>query len=318
MANVMSDAEDDGGRYEAKPANQMTTAPLLTILFSLPCPLPQDFGPENTIGSSAPIARHIGVADIDSDGVDDVIYASETTGAIGWLRNDGAGHFDGIRVISSEVTGVVSLELTDFDLDGDMDVLAASPDSGTVSWFVNDGPGVFGVERVIANHLGARSVQIADLNGDGFRDLLVSFTGGCAIYLSAGSLALSSPAIVALPGTTDPALVGVADIDLDGAIDLVASSTVGSEDMFFWLPGLTGGGFGALRPILTLPRSSHGVVGEAPVSGVLNDLDGDGLVDLLYVGSGRRQIEYSLNLGNGSFASYALQVKTSLVPMNSV
>src|SRR5690606_33245406 len=65
-------------------------------------------------------------------------------------------------------------ELVDFDRDGDIDVVA-SEYGGRLGWFQNDGSGHFSLQLVENNPLlFMRKASVADVNGDGNLDIVVS------------------------------------------------------------------------------------------------------------------------------------------------
>ena len=62
------------------------------------------------------------------------------------------------------------------DRDGDLDIVSASPLDDTIAWYENNG-GVnptFTAADIATNADEARNIHIADLDGDGDQDLMVS------------------------------------------------------------------------------------------------------------------------------------------------
>ena len=77
------------------------------------------------------------------------------------------------RTISREADGATGVITADLDDDGDLDVLSASPLDDKIAWYRNvDGAGTFGAQQIITTSAdGARSVFVADLDGDGVLDV---------------------------------------------------------------------------------------------------------------------------------------------------
>jgi len=132
------------------------------------------FGPMQTI-----VARgvdNLSVADLDGDGDLDVI----TT--LTWYANDGTGQFGPEQVISTETESVNGVHAADLDGDGDLDMLVTACDQyyfgedtiRYIAWYKNDGTGQFGPIQEISSDIWAvRSIDAADLDGDGDLDVLV-------------------------------------------------------------------------------------------------------------------------------------------------
>ncbi|MBP52468.1 MAG: hypothetical protein CMI27_04920 [Opitutae bacterium] len=79
------------------------------------------------------------IADLDSDGKNDLVYSSDTSSAIGWLKNNGSDGFLPASTLASGITSVDQIEIADLDNDSDLDIIAASSDSNFKAWLENDG-----------------------------------------------------------------------------------------------------------------------------------------------------------------------------------
>lgn len=104
------------------------------------------FGPQQIIqegGARGPIS--VFASDLDGDGDQDVLWASEHDNQIAWHENLGAGAFGPRRVISTLANRPMSVVSVDLDGDGDQDVLSASFRDHKIAWYENtDGKGAFG------------------------------------------------------------------------------------------------------------------------------------------------------------------------------
>ena len=136
---------------------------------------PGVFGPQMIIEGSANGASSVFAADLDGDGDRDALSASTYDATVAWYENsDGQGGFGPRQVITLDASGAESVHAADLDGDGDRDVLSASTADHTVAWHENtDGLGAFGPRQILSNTApGANSVTAADLDGDGFADVL--------------------------------------------------------------------------------------------------------------------------------------------------
>ena len=137
---------------------------------------------------------------------------------------------------------------------------------------------------------GDKDVSLADLDGDGLPDLLVAHSGEYRTYLNQDGKIWQSAADWRASDSPSLALsdVGVqlADLDGDGAIDLVAKS--GSKD-FRFLPGKDAKHWGDTVKISTIPNFTF----EDP-DVRLADLDGDRRTDVAITTSAGLAIAYNL------------------------
>jgi hypothetical protein len=137
------------------------------------------------------------------------------------------------------------------------------------------------------------SVSAADLNGDGIPDLVVANSGGndLLVYLGLGG-GLFAPAQTYFVGT-NPAGVTFADLNGDGIPDLVVADE-GSNDLFV----LLGRGRGANWGLVNGPRL---LAGDGPVSTTVQDVNSDGIPDLVVANSLSNNVYLMMGLGGGFF-----------------
>ncbi|MEZ6060826.1 MAG: FG-GAP-like repeat-containing protein [Planctomycetaceae bacterium] len=127
------------------------------------------------IDNAASRAASAVAADFDGDGDMDIAGGSAKYGtALVWYENDGAQQFTE-RLIETidyrNSTTVGSIEAADIDGDGDLDLVNNGFGNLPPWLFRNNGAGSFSVE-FIDEIRGAAVVDLADLNGDGFPELL--------------------------------------------------------------------------------------------------------------------------------------------------
>lgn len=149
--------------------------------------LSSDSGYVRAEGLADAVGFHHGgaAADIDADGDLDVLVTDNFTRPF-FFVNDGAGSFtwDTTRVHGIEHTGIFTAELVDVDLDGYVDILAAGHEYDgfptQVLW--GDHSGGFSTSRglhlpAIRGHGTVVDIDVADTDGDGDRDVVLSRTG---------------------------------------------------------------------------------------------------------------------------------------------
>ena len=235
------------------------------------------FGPQQIISTAANGAYCVFAADIDSDGDQDVLSASEFDSKIAWYENtNGLGDFGTQRVISTAVIYAFSVFAMDIDGDGDADVLSASGFDDKIAWYENtNGLGSFGPQRVISRAANnAKSVCGADLDGDGDTDVVSAsyYDDKIAWYENTDGLGNFGQQRVICSEADGAQSVRTADIDGDGDEDVVWASSL--DHAVCWNENTNG--LGDFGPREWIKFSAH-----YPMCVTLADIDGDGNPDVL-------------------------------------
>lgn len=115
-------------------------------------------------------ATHAQAADVDGDGVIDVIVSNGHGQGIFWFRGP---HWEK-RIVDGDITETHALDHADLDGDGDIDIAAGSYGEKIVVWYGNDGRGNF-TRHVIdqGNEQESYDLKITDIDGDGKPDLIL-------------------------------------------------------------------------------------------------------------------------------------------------
>lgn len=230
------------------------------------------------ISSGVNEGQGVTVADIDNDGTPDVISASSGDNTIALFRNiDGKGSFCEIKeVVDDNAIGARTVVAADLNGDGWIDLASASKDDSTVAWYPNDGTGHFPTKIIISageESKGAYSLVAADIDQDGFNDLVVASNGNdhVSLWRNDGQGNFTKTLIF---GNADFVLsVTAVDFDRDGDIDVASASFF--DGHINWYENVDGKGYEWKNHTIYVGLQGHYVS--------TGDMDGDGDDDLIAV-----------------------------------
>jgi hypothetical protein len=244
---------------------------------------------------------YLAAADLNHDGNLDLVAVSQNASGMIVLSGKGDGAF---QPLSAYATGNSPASIAVQQLP-DGNSLLIVPDQITDSfWFSIVSPeGAVGAPPLNLVGGAPEGIAIADLNGDGEPDAVV--TGGSqevAVLLSNGK-ALQAP-VAYSPGVNAQA-VAIGDMTGGGHLDVVAAGS--------GISVLPGNGDGALKTGINTPLT------QTAESIALADFNRDGKLDVVVAlnqgfGSGPGQVEVLLGNGNGTFQTPVTLTVSGMYP----
>ncbi len=261
--------------------------------------IPIDFGAatDYPVGNGP---RGVVAADVNGDGILDMIVANRNSSSVSVRFGNGFGGFLPEHVYSSGTTKKdskrsITVALGDVDNDGDLDIAVTNRIANTVGVLLNNGAGVF-TTTTFSTGVGKlgkfpMSVKMGDMNGDGNLDIVTTNAsvgkknGSIAILLGSGTGSFGTANTIVTQGRKPRDLV-LGDFNGDGNLDVAATNLLSREIVF-----MAGDGAGSLAA----PVSYR--VGSQPTSIIAADFNGDGILDLAVTCQTVREISVLMGTG---------------------
>ncbi len=221
------------GPNEIREGEQKAGALGAVVHFLDPMPVGESF-------TEPPLISHVQPADLDKDGLLDIIVCDCKSNRVDWIRQSPKGVYTE-TVLAEGMVAPAHAQVLDFDNDGDNDVMVAvlgllfpnNDKIGSVLILENDGNNHF-IKHVIAEKIARVSdVRAGDLDNDGDLDLAVAQFGyddGETRWMeNLGNWKFKSHSLQSLSG---PINVEILDIDKDGDNDIISLVSQEWEEIY--------------------------------------------------------------------------------------
>lgn len=194
------------------------------------------FSTTKTISLEISDSRKIQYADLNGDGMKDVISASYWDYKFVWFENQGQGLFSSEKIIRNQLDSIRNhcIYAIDLDGDGDVDILNGIASAGDqILWFENDGSANF-TEHAFSNAGRPWDIVASDLDYDGDIDVFCGLSGEntAVLFDNLGNGSFSDPQVIAT-GIGVIHDIHLTDIDGDLDLDIFTTSALADIGLLF-------------------------------------------------------------------------------------
>jgi hypothetical protein len=241
-----------------------------------------------TYDSGGKYLKSVAIRDVNSDGKADLLLANmgdgSNNGSVGVLLGNGDGSFQKAATFDSGGIGTDWVAVADLKGDGKLDLIVANlcgndphcHGSGTVGVLHGNGDGTFRTAVTYdSGGMDAPSLAVADVNGDGKLDIVVTSGDAVGVLLGKGNGTFRK-ALTYKSGGHEAWAVAVADVNGDGKPDVLVTHGGNNASEHSKVGVLLGNGDGAFQRVATCDSG-----GVATFSVAVGDVNGDGKPDLI-------------------------------------
>jgi hypothetical protein len=237
--------------------------------------------------------RSVAVADINNDGMLDIIIGNDNDQENQLLINTDDGTFEenAVEVLLGGASDTRSVVVADINNDGMLDIIIGN--SGQKNQLlINSGDGTFddnAVDDLLPSDTSnTHSVAVADINNDGMLDIIIGndFDQENQLLINAGDGTFKENAVeILLGGALDTESVAVADINNDGMLDIVIGNggVYYDQKNFLLINASADGGTFDENKVEFLPGGAFKTVSIA-----VADINNDGILDIIIGNSGQQ------------------------------
>jgi len=207
--------------------------------------------------------RMAAVADLNGDGIPDLVWQSSDGSVVAWYMGGADGStYQSAKLLAGPSSGWRIVAVADLNRDGIPDLIWQSSDGSVVVWYMGgaNGSSYQSAALLAGPSSGWRMAAVVDLNGDSRPDLIWQSSDGSVVvwYMGgANGSTYQSAALLAGP-SSGWRIAAVADLNADSGPELIWQSSDGS--VVVWYMGGANGSTYQSAKLLSGPSSGWLVV----------------------------------------------------------
>ncbi len=243
-------------------------------------------------------------ADLDNDGLKDILAISQTGNKTGWYKNTGNGNFQLQPYFTTSYTMPSAITASDVDMDGDNDVVCIFKQSESALLLINDGNDNFDSTANVGENLHIPvALCCTDVTGDGYPEIIIGngLSDDIVYFKNNGGTSFNQQYDTVTQGQIDYVSNIIAvDLDNDGYNDIVSTSK--NDNKLAWYKNIDGSGNFSSQFVITDTLSLALGLASADF-----DLDGD--IDLVATSPNNNLIIAYIN-DNLNFTPFLISSET--------
>lgn len=190
------------------------------------------------VTNAARYVRSTFAADLNLNGIMDLMSASAEDNLVAWYDNRGGSPPNWIqRTLATDMSGARHVNAADLDGDGDMDVIAGAELNNTIAWYENKRGSISNFQqRVVSDKAaGVHSIASGDADRDGDIDIFAALEAGERLvwYENDGARQPTFYERVIVTNFRVAHSIALGDLDRDGDLDVIGTSRDGGQVAWF-------------------------------------------------------------------------------------